>query len=230
MLPASEIRSSCLQAMSQSLADYHTFGARSPKKLVAPHCWIAKTVLAQLGEGFRVNALGVGSGKEKVVPGKYYNKTVDVAVEKTDVHFHTRVVAIASFKFVTSNYKQNSINYFEHMLGETANLRRVGVGFAHLLVLRKNMPYLRQAGGHDHMEKITDHNIAKYIKLFRDEDVPHKPDVLGIALVDFDGDNARFCEEDSDLDFSPETVAALRDDLCVERFAEKFIRLCQFLA
>ena len=212
--------------MSQSLEDYHKFGARSPRKLLAPHRWIAQTVQARLGDGFRVNAYGVGDGKEKTVPGKYYDKTVDVAVEKLD----GTVVAVASFKFVTSNYKQNSVNYFEHLLGETANLRRAGVGFAHLLVLRKGMPYLKKSGGSRHREKITERNTAKYINLFRDKDYPHKPQVLGIALVDFKGGKARFCEEDSDLGFSAETVAALREDLSVERFAEKFIRLCQFLA
>ena len=233
MPPASKIRRAFLQAMSKSLADYHDFGARSSKKLVAPHSWIAKTALAQLGDGFRANSYGIGKGKEKTVPGKYYNKTVDVAVEKIGADNSARTVAVASFKFVTSNYKQNSVNYFEHMLGETANLRRAGVGFAHLLVLRKNMPYLRQAGGHDRVEKITDHNMAKYVKLFRDrdEDFPHQPQVLGVALVDFNKNGkARFCEGDSDLEFSAETVAALRENLCVERFAEKFTRLCQLLA
>ena len=231
MPPTSKIRRAFLQAMSQSLADYHDFGARSSKKLVAPHRWIAKTALAQLGDGFRASSYGIGNGKEKTVPGKYYDKTVDVAVEKIGADNSARIVAVASFKFVTSNYKQNSVNYFEHMLGETANLRRTGVGFAHLLVLRKNMPYLKKSGGRSRVETITDHNMAKYIKLFRDKkNFPHKPEVLGIALVDFDNGKARFCEGDSDLEFSPETVAALREDLCVERFVEKFACLCKLLA
>ena len=72
--------------------------------------------------------------------------------------------------------------------------------------------------------------MAKYIRLFRDTDFPHKPEVLGIALVDVDGGKARFCEGDSDLGFSGETVAALREDLSVERFAEKFASLCQLRA
>ena len=210
--------------MSQSLADYHKFGARSPRKLLAPHRWIAETALTRLGDGFRVNAYGVGDGKEKTVPGKYYDKTVDVAVEKLD----GTVVAVASFKFVTSNYKQNSVNYFENLLGETANIRRAGVGFAHLLVLRKNMPYLKKSGKRGRGEKITERNMAKYIKLFRDEDHPHRPDVLGVALVDFDADNrARFCEEDSDLDFSPQTIAALQGEWAVENFVRRFAALCQ---
>ena len=216
--------------MSQSLADYHKFGPRSGRKLLAPHRWIAETVIAQLGDGFRVCAYGVGDGKEKTVPGKYYDKTVDVAVKETGDD-NPRVVAVASFKFVTSNYKQNSVNYFEHLLGETANLRRVGVGFAHLLVLRKNMPYLKKSGGRDHGEKITEHNMAKYIRLFRDEDHPHRPDVLGAALLDFGEDNqARFCEDDSDLDFSPETTAALRNEWPVEKFISRFAALCQLRA
>ena len=230
MLSAPQIRSSFLDAISQSLADYHAFGARSSKKLRAPHRWIAESVLARLGDGFRASSFGVGDGKEKTVPGKYYDKTVDVAVEKIGADNNARVAAVASFKFVTSNYKQNSINYFEQLLGETANLRRAGVGFAHLLVLRKGMPYLKKSGGVARGEKITEHDMAKYIRLFRDEDLLHRPEVLGIALVDVDGDKVRFCEEDSDLGFSGETIAALREDLSVERFAEKFAHLCQLRA
>ena len=230
MLSASQIRSSFLVAISQSLADYHAFGPRSSKKLRAPHRWIAESVLARLGDGFRASSLGIGDGKEKMVPGKYYNKTVDVAVEKIGADNNARVAAVASFKFVTSNYKQNSINYFEGLLGETANLRRAGVGFAHLLVLQKDTPYLKKSGGVDRGETITEHNMAKYIRLFRDTDFPHKPEVLGVALVDVDGGKTRFCEGDSDLGFSDETVAALRDDLSVERFAEKFASLCQLRA
>lgn len=225
-LRVEEIRKAFLKAMTQSLKDYDTYGARSTNKLLAPHRWIGETVLAQLGEEFCVESLGVGTGKEAKVPGKYYDKTVDVAVRKRD----GPTVAVASFKFVTSNYKQNSVNYFEGLLGETANLRRMGVGFAHLLVLRKNMPYLNRAEGiSEREEKITEHNMAKYIKLFRDEDFPHKPDVLGIAVIDFSND-ARFCEEDDSFDFSTETISALRNDLSVERFIEKFVQLCQFLS
>ena len=229
MLHEPILRRSFLQAISQSLADYHAFGPRSPKKLLAPHRWIAQTALARLGDGFRVSAYGVGEGKEKTVPGQYYDKTVDVAVEKVGDD-NARVVAVASFKFVTSNYKQNSVNYFEHLLGETANLRRAEVGFAHLLVLRKDAPYLKKSGQRDRVEKITEHDMAKYIRLFRDRDFPHKPQVLGVALVDFADGDPRFCEDDPEFGFSPDTIAALRGDLSVERFADKFVRLCQFLA
>ena len=228
MLTVPKIHASFLHAMSQSLAAYHERGARSNRKLLAPHRWVAEAAIAQLGEEFRVSAFGVGKGKEKKVAGKYHDKVVDVAVEKVDADENARVVAVASFKFVTSNYKQNSVNYFENLLGETANIRRAGVGFAHLLVLRKNMPYLKKSGKRGHGEKITEHNMAKYIKLFRDEDHPHRPDVLGVALVDFDADNrARFCEEDSDLDFSPQTVAALQGEWAVENFIRRFAALCQ---
>ena len=221
-----EIRSSFLQAIAQSLKDYHAFNPRSPRKLHAPHRWIAETALARLGAGFHAKSYGVGDGKEEKIPGKYYDKTVDVAVGKVG----GPIVAVASFKFVTSNYKQNSVNYFEHLLGETANLRRADVGFAHLLVLRKNMPYLKKAGKSDHSERITDHDMAKYIRLLRDKDFPHKPQVLGIALVDLDSGDPRFCEGDPDLGFSAETVSALRKDFSVERFVEKFVHLCRYLA
>ena len=229
MLSASEIRGSFLQAMTRSLEGRRHFGARNYRKLFAPHRWIAKTALAQLGGGFRVNSLGVGDGREKTARGKYYDKPVDVAVEKIGAR-DPRTVAVASFMFAESARERNGVERFERLLGEAANFRRAGVGFAHLLVVRKDTPYFRKGGEGEPAEKITEDAVAKHIRLFRDMDFPHKPEVLGIALVDFGGGQARFCEEDPDLGFSAETTAALREDLSVERFAEKFVRLCQFLA
>ena len=53
-------------------------------------------------------------------------KNLDIAVFE-----NKKIIATVSFKFVTSNYKQNANNYFENLMGETANIRRQNIGFAH---------------------------------------------------------------------------------------------------
>ena len=123
-----------LQALTKTFKAYNEFGARSNKKLTPIHSWISKTINDLLNGEFDVNSLG--NGGERTLDGKYYPKNLDITVSKKE-----KILSTVSFKFVTSNYKQNGNNYFENLLGETANIRRVNVGFAHLLVLRAYTPY-----------------------------------------------------------------------------------------
>ncbi|WOV90480.1 MAG: hypothetical protein R1F54_08035 [Candidatus Zeuxoniibacter abyssi] len=130
---------------------------------------------------------------------------------------------------MTSNYAQNNINYFEQLMEETANIRRINCGLAYITILRKNMPYLRHGGDVEKMEKITEHQLLKYICLLCDMDYPHKPDLLCVVLLDFDGaGQARFCEGDKDLRFLQTTVDMLRNHLSFINFAKKFPLLCRF--
>lgn len=211
-----------LRAMAQSFADYREHGARSSAKLRAPHGCIARFVKESLGAGYAVKSFGIGDGKEEVVAGKYYDKRVDIAVSKG-----SRMLAAVSFKFVTSNYKQNSVNYFENLLGETANIRRADCAYAHILVLRKSMPYLARSSRVERVEKINAHNLNKYVRLVTDRDFPHKPDLLCVALLDgVEGSQPRFCEGDSDLGLDDSTLGALRGELSIDNFSEKFPLLC----
>ena len=129
-----------LKATGDSLALYQEHGARSNRKLFPVHGCIAKFILGELGNGYEVRSFGINDNREATIRGQYYDKQVDIAIFKDG-----KALAIVSFKFVISNYKQNSINYFEHMVGETANLRRKNIGFAHILVLRGSMPYLSRS-------------------------------------------------------------------------------------
>lgn len=136
--------------------------------------------------------MSLGTGGEYEIEGKYYPKTLDITIFSNQ-----KPIVTLSFKFVTSNYAQNSNNYFENLLGETANVRRIGVGFVHFLVLRGHTPYYDKAAGNKRgklkkTEILSEHHIKKYIKLFKDLDFPHKPDVLGMAIIDFRQNNPYF--------------------------------------
>ena len=194
--------------------------ARSNKKLFPLHGCIARFVRHSLGVEYEIKSFDMGDNKEKKISGSYYEKTVDIAVLKAQ-----QPRAIASFKFAMSKYSPNSVNYFEHMLGESANLRLSNCVYAHVLLILRNRPSnLRGNAGIS--QKITEHNLMKYIRLFQDprQDNPHRPDLLTIAIVDYDGESAVLCE--SDMGFSSDVVSSLQGDLSLRNFARKFPRLC----
>jgi hypothetical protein len=171
--------------------------------------------------------MSLGNGGEANINGKYYPKNLDISVIKNG-----KVLTTISFKFVTSNYKQNANNYFENLLGETANIRRVNVGFAHFLVLRAKTPYYDKNKGNLRgktikIETINDHDLSKYIKLFQDNDFPHKPDVLGISILDFSDKGEPSVADLQKLGISKSNSDILNSELSLEKFLSRFIALCK---
>src|SRR3989344_4254630 len=219
------MENSFLKAISETFLAYNTFGARSNKKLLPIHLWFAEMIEKKLGNGYSVRSLGKGG--EAVLDAKYYPKTLDISILKGD-----KIITTISFKFVTSNYKQNSNNYFENLLGETANIRRVNVGFAHFLVLRAHTPYYDKNKGNlrgkeKKTEIISERDLSKYVKLFRDLDFPHKPEVLGMAIIDFDNKGVAYFEKLENLGLTKETIEILKNQLSISNFIDKVIALCQ---
>lgn len=200
-------------------------GARSNTKLIPIHKFLSETILKKLKSGYAIKSLGIGDNKEAKVEGKYYPKRLDITIFKED-----KIVATVSFKFVTSNYKQNVNNYFEQLMGETANIRRQNIAFAHFLVLQGHTPYYFKNKGNLRGEEkkreiISEKNLQKYIKLFNDMDFPHRPDLIGICLLDFDQNKkARFINLD-DFNFSSETKQLLKSEFSLNKFLDKFVHL-----
>ena len=214
-----KLENSFLNALNETFEAYKIYGARSNKKLIPIHRWFAETIKKNLGNNFEVSSLG--DGGELKLNGMYYPKRLDIAVSKKD-----KIISTVSFKFATSNYKQNSNNYFENLLGETANIRRINVGFAHFLVLRAKTPYYNKGGKKIKSEILSEDDLLKYIRLFNDFDFPHKPQVLGIVIVSFDdAGNCRFADLD-ELNFSETTKNILSEELSLGKFIEKFCALC----
>ena len=225
MVDEKGVNSSFLKAIAETFRAYNEFGARSNKKLIPIHKWFANYLKDNLGKGYSVMSLG-SSGEAKI-NGKYYPKNLDISVIKND-----KVLTTISFKFVTSNYKQNANNYFENLLGETANIRRVNVGFAHFLVLRAKTPYYDKNKGNLRgktikIETINDHDLSKYIKLFQDNDFPHKPDVLGISILDFNERGEPSVSNLQMLGISKANSDILDKELGLKKFLDRFIALCK---
>ena len=154
-----------LDKVKESFRLYLDTGARSNEKLKPIHSFIADALKQKLNDPeLTFCSLRPGQrGGEKSVAGRYMDKNVDIAVCRGE-----NVLGAIGFKFVMSNYKQNSNNYFENMLGETANIRCNRIPYFQVLVLLKELPYYDNSGKITRVEHINEHNLHKYIKLSED--------------------------------------------------------------
>jgi len=107
-----------LKIISDSFVEFLKTSARSNRKLKILHGAIANDIKNRLGSEYTIHSLGYGNGKEAKINGRYIDKIVDIVISKNENN-----LAGIGIKFVMNNYSQNSNNYFENMLGETANIR-----------------------------------------------------------------------------------------------------------
>ena len=152
-----------LQTIKKSFIKFLETHPRSNKKLIILHGAIANDIKNKLGREYEIKSLGMGEGKEGKLDGRYMEKKIDILISKDK----NDIVGIG-VKFVMNNYSQNSNNYFENMLGETANIRTSNKEYFQILILPEEMPYYNDDGKITKWDKITNHNIEKYIVLSKD--------------------------------------------------------------
>lgn len=159
--------------------------SRSTAKLKPLHGAIAADIAEYLGDDYKVYSQGFGDGKEKKIDGRYIDKMVDVTIENAQTK---QPVAGIGVKFVMQNYSQNSNNYFENMLGETANIRATSCPYFQIFIILDKLPYYKRGGGIKKWEEFTDHNMSKYCKLSADNiDVfMHTPNKTLICVAHID--------------------------------------------
>ena len=153
-----------LEVLRDSFKVYLETSARSNKKLEILHGAIAEDLSQRLGAGYQIKSLGYGTGKEAKINGRYMEKAVDISIFKKE-----KALGGIAVKYIMSNYSQNSNNYFEGMLGETANLRTNSKAYFQIVILPKHVPYFKKDGSISKIETITAHNIEKYLKLSQDD-------------------------------------------------------------
>ena len=139
-------------------------GSRSNEKLKILHGAIAKDLKIRLGDGYFVQSLGIGDGKEMKIDGRYIDKAVDITILK-----NSKPIAGIGVKFVMQNYSQNSNNYFENMLGETANIRCANIPYFQIFIIPDKLPYYKNDGTFQKWEEFSAHNSAKYLTLSKDD-------------------------------------------------------------
>lgn len=202
-----------LTAIEQSFAAYIARGARSTAKLKPLHKFVAETLKGVWGDGFTIKYLGDDT-REEQVGGKYYPKNIDVTV----LDGSTPVFCLG-IKFVTSNYKQNGNNYFENMMGETANIQALGdLPYAQFIIFRRETPYYAKDGTLSKIERINDKDISKYLKLSFDTKQAHRPLFLCVEIVDINEKTGTVSRADLSGSFLPKTADLLRNVLAPNIF------------
>lgn len=175
------IKEKFIKSLEEGYKNYLLVHARSSSKIIPMHRCISKILKEKLGKNFTIKSMGFGDNREYNFTGKYYTKDLDITILKDD-----KPISALGFKFVTSNYKQNSNNYFENMLGETANIKRNDLLYGQILILKEQMPYFStDKKQFTKIEKINEMNLKKYFKLGTDnaENLYHKPDIMFISFI-----------------------------------------------
>ncbi|MBP1525560.1 MAG: hypothetical protein H9Q65_04485 [Spiroplasma ixodetis] len=169
-----------LEAIENSYKNYLLIHARSNKKLIPLHGYISKKLSIILGKEYKIKSLGFDNGKESNFKGKFYDKNIDIAVFKNNIE-----LGGIGIKFITGNYKQNGNNYFENMLGETVNIKRVGTKYAQIIIIKEKIPYFSSDKNlFTKIENISDNDLKKYIILdLEKNEFAHKPDLIYINLI-----------------------------------------------
>lgn len=171
---------SFLKTLEKSFEVYLKTSSRSNKKLKILHGFISSTLQKLLGLAYEVKSLGIGDDKESSIKGRYMDKKVDIAIYK-----EKKVIAGIAVKFVMSNYSQNSNNYFENMLGETANIRSNNIPYFQIFIIPDKIPYYDKNKNITKYENVTIHNLNKYVVLSNDNtsNFMHTPNKTFIALI-----------------------------------------------
>jgi len=166
-----------IESVKRSFENYNQYGKRSSRKVAPIHNYLANALSLVYGEGYEIFCSE--RNNEFKATGKYYNKNIDITVVKDN-----KPVFCLGVKFITSNFKQNANNYFESMLGETANIQSNNIPYAHIIVFRKETPYYDKDGKVKKIEIIDDKDMTKYIKLMFDFQQHHRPFGIGITFID----------------------------------------------
>jgi hypothetical protein len=193
-----------IKAVEQSFKMYKLHGARSTAKLKPIHKFVANTLTDIFGKTYKLHFIG-DETKEMTVEGKYYPKDIDITVSKND-----KPVFCLGIKFVTSNYKQNANNYFENMMGETANIQATQLSYAQFIILRRETPYYEKNETEipSKIEIGNDKDISKYLNLMYDTPQAHRPNYLSIQLININEKTGKVTLTDIDKFFSNLKIAA----------------------
>lgn len=156
-----------LKVISNSFCRFLQKGtSASTDKLKPLHGAIARDLHSKLGPDYEIISQGYGVDKETRIQGRYMEKLVDITVTKED-----KAVAGIAVKFVMQNYSQNSNNYFENMLGETANIRANKCPYFQIFIILDRLPYYKKDPEKpiQKWETFTEHNAEKYVVLSKDD-------------------------------------------------------------
>ena len=120
-----------------------------------------------------------------------------------------------------TNYKQNANNYFESMMGETANIQATGsLPYAHLIIFRHETPYYKKNDAKipRKIEIINDKDIQKYLNLIFDSRQAHRPEYIGIQVINLDENTGKVSLTCVEKSFSGNVAKLLKEKLSLSNF------------
>ena len=176
-----------LLIIKESLEKFLTTHPRSNEKLKPLHGNVKKDLFEVIKKeaieisSIRLISLDYNNKSEDIIKGRYYNKAVDISIRKNE-----NPIGAIGVKFVMNNYMQNANNYFENMLGETANIRTANIPYFQLLILFDKMPYFKNGGQLSKWEEISEEtHLKKYIKLSEDNvsEYYHTPVLTLLSII-----------------------------------------------
>ena len=215
-----------LKALELSFKMYKMHGARSTAKLKPIHNFIANTLKNIFGNTYDFYYMS-DETKEMTIEGKYYPKDIDITVAKNEIP-----IFCLGIKFVTSNFKQNANNYFENMMGETANIQAVGnLPYAQLIILRHETPYYKknETVKPSKIEIINEKDIQKYLNLLFDNPQAHRPIFIGIQLININEETGKISFSNLDKAFAKEVATLLKTKLSLTNFFDEIVNFKNYL-
>lgn len=213
------LRRKLYKALTKSYQDFNDSHKNSNKKLYSLHGFLAEEIQSIWGRQYKTHYLGKES-KERTVEGEYYKKKVDIVTERGSID-----VFALGVKSVMSSYGKNSNNYFEAMMGETANVQRIGVLYAQSIFLRNPMPICKD-NVFQRWEYLTPHHLHKYVHLALDEPYSHQPFATCIHIYSIDDDNQAVEVSLDEETYGKEFVECYDDHFSIEALLRevKFVK------
>ncbi len=161
-------------------------GNRSSNKVNNLHGIISKHLQKQLGIDYLVKTIDT-TGKEEILRGRYFNKRVDIVIER---NYDKKRIAGISLKSIQSSYLKNKINYFENMLGETANIRSNNIPYFQIIIIPTKIPNFNKDGAIKDFTNISEKDFEIYKKLSSDNVISffHTPIKTLLLFIEYEPD------------------------------------------
>ncbi|MDO4896602.1 MAG: hypothetical protein Q3971_04495 [Moraxella sp.] len=169
-----------LKTITLSFIKFLETHSRSNEKLKILHRAIAHDLSNRLGENYKIKSLGYDEQNESKIQGRYINKNVDITILSNN-----QPIAGIGVKFVMQNYAQAN-NYFENMLGETANIRSNNIPYFQIFIIPSQLPYYKNTGEFSKWEYFNENHFKKYQILSYDNNEYwlHSPNKTLIYIID----------------------------------------------
>ena len=167
-----------LKCIKESYKNMAIYGPTSTKRVTPFHSFIAKILQYKLGQNYEVIASGHAYDKEINLEGNFNKKNVDICILKNN-----KCVGAIAFKLWSNNFKQNVGNYTEGLLGETIQMKGMGIPYAFCYLIPECALYLDKHGYFQKIDKLTQGDLEVYYNIANDEGYKNRtPDSMFIGV------------------------------------------------